>query len=362
MKILHVASFNGNLGDVLSHRGLYQMLQVEVDANEVTIIKLDIRRFYKNSEKDMLQFNGNIAKYFNEFDLVIIGGGGFLKQSFNDSLSGNTFDFDPNFYQTLKTKIVFYSIGGMDALSPANERAYSKTERFLEKLHTNELFSLIYRNDGSVQNSQFLTRLRQKDSNQVLAMNDSAYLNVSKKKNQRFNTIIINIGYDQAQQHHMGLDRIILDTAEIIKGVNACNPKTIFKFIPHTYYDVQAYNELCLVLPEQVNRNNMKCLETFTFETDLNSAVQAYTEAELALTGRFHSTAFALLYTKKFLPLYSFARSSAQLTSLGLKEPTSINSKEVNKLLNNKINNADINFATTSHQKTIKNLILGGSK
>ena len=362
MMILHVASFNGNIGDVLSHRGLYQILQLDMDAKPVTIVKLDIRRFYKNAEKDKLYFNGNIAEYFNEFDLVIIGGGGFLKQSFADSLSGNTFDFDTNFYRTLRTKIVFYSIGGIDALSSANETAYFKTEQFLEKLHTDKLFSLIYRNDGSIQNSRFLTRLRKKDLNQVPSMNDSAYLNVSRKTKQKSNTVIINIGYDQAKQHRMGLDRIILNTAEIIKDVNAYNPKTIFKFIPHTYYDIQAYTELCLALPEHVNRNNMKCLETFSFETDLDRAVQAYTDADLALTGRFHSTAFALLYTNKFLPLYSFARSSAQLTSLGLTEHKSTNSKDVINLINSKINNANISCTTKYHHKTIKNLLFGSSK
>ena len=46
MKILHLASFNGNVGDNASHMGLYNFLNdINPDCN---FDQIEIRKFYKN--------------------------------------------------------------------------------------------------------------------------------------------------------------------------------------------------------------------------------------------------------------------------------------------------------------------------
>ena len=79
MKILHVASFKGNVGDNANHNGLRHklasVLNVPLDYDEI-----EIRRFYmKYDGPDKLKFDMKFAELANQYELVIIGVGNFLK-------------------------------------------------------------------------------------------------------------------------------------------------------------------------------------------------------------------------------------------------------------------------------------------
>ncbi|MDB9696543.1 hypothetical protein OAA80_00940 [Amylibacter sp.] len=351
MRILHVASFNGNIGDVLSHAGLYDFLKAALGVSKDNILRLDLRRFYKNATKGALKFNSDCAENFNNYDLVIIGGGGFLKQSFEDSISGNTFDFDSGFFSKLKSKILFYSIGGINPLETVSNDAYYKTEMFIKKLNSDPRFQFFYRTDGSVQNSKFLSSLFKSDSSAIIQMFDSAYLNYRPKKllNQS-NNVVINIGHDQALESDCGFSKVISRTSHIIESLNNYDPSIVFQFIPHTYYDVEAFSALCRSLPESIKRNNLKCMQSFTFYSDLKSAITTYTSARLALTGRFHSAAFAFLFTGNFLPLYKFDRTLYQLEALGIGKLSATSAEEVIKSYNSKIENDKFDLKFTESQ------------
>lgn len=318
MRIMHLASFNGNIGDVLSHAGLYEILDSEFGIKDFDITRLDIRRFYKNAKEDQLYFNNNCAVEFNKFDLVIIGGGGFLNQAFPDSISGNTFDFELDFVANIQTKILFYSIGGLNAKKESTKIAYDKTEYFLETLSENPNFEFLYRTDGSVKNSKFLSKIALSNNGNVKQIFDSAYLNNICVADNPENYVILNIGFDQAIASKWGINDVAKRMAEIVKAIYDVDGSVQFKFVPHTYYDIEAFSELCRFLPEHIKRNNLKCLETFSLFTDLEKTTQVYRNARFAITGRFHSSAFAFLYTGNFLPIYNFDRSTEQLYAVGL--------------------------------------------
>lgn len=91
-KILHLASHYGNIGDNASHLGLYNIFN-EINFIKYEIEKLEIRRFYKNySLPDKLFFDSDFIRYANKFDLLIIGGGGFLDFWVENSQTGTTID------------------------------------------------------------------------------------------------------------------------------------------------------------------------------------------------------------------------------------------------------------------------------
>ena len=105
MKILHVASFVGNIGDNASHIGLYSILDVFFSDYDVTA--LEIRRFYKNYQHaDRRQFDEAFVKYANSFDLLIIGGGGFLDYWVENSATGTTLDMDPTLLPKLSVPFI----------------------------------------------------------------------------------------------------------------------------------------------------------------------------------------------------------------------------------------------------------------
>lgn len=321
MKILHVASFNGNIGDVLSHAGLYRTLERNLRISSKNIERLDLRRFYRIEGERRLQFNLECAEMFNTYDLIIIGGGGFLKQQFESSLSGNTFDFEICFLKTLKTKVLFYSIGGLNPLATVSSVAFQKTEEFLSMIARDDRFMFLLRSDGSVNNSTVLRELQATKADNIGEVFDSAYLNRSTFKKSNSNSVVINIGYDQALEYEKGISDVISRTARLVEAIYEADQSATIYFVPHTYYDVSSFVKLYEALPEVINRNNLKCLETFTMMGDLEGIIDVYSKARLVLTGRFHSAAFAFLYNGNFLPLYKFDRTECQLEALGMSLP-----------------------------------------
>ena len=91
MKILHLASFSGNIGDNASHMGLRKILSELLDFNQIN--NIEIRDFYKStSEKYKKYFDETFVDLCNNYDLVIWGGGGYLDYWVPDSKTGSTFD------------------------------------------------------------------------------------------------------------------------------------------------------------------------------------------------------------------------------------------------------------------------------
>ena len=75
IKIFHVASFTGNIGDNASHLGLYNVLKT-VLGDRLDIEQVEIRRFYKKySLADKMNFDLEFTQKANAKDLLIFGGG-----------------------------------------------------------------------------------------------------------------------------------------------------------------------------------------------------------------------------------------------------------------------------------------------
>lgn len=75
LKILHVASFIGNIGDNASHAGLYNILDKFSEPYLVDCV--EIREFYLNYKAGPIKiFDESFVSCANKYDLVVIGGGG----------------------------------------------------------------------------------------------------------------------------------------------------------------------------------------------------------------------------------------------------------------------------------------------
>ena len=91
--------------------------------------------------------------------------------------------------------------------------AYIKTEKFIEHLYTDPRFEFLFRMDGSAYNSEFLNTLLMKNPSSVKQIFDGAYLNKKKKHSSISNSVVINIGYDQALESNLGINEITKRTS-----------------------------------------------------------------------------------------------------------------------------------------------------
>ena len=75
VRALHVASFDGNVGDIGQILGFRRQLAMNTDL-EITYSNLEIREFYNSW--NMRKFDESFVEYANKFDLIIFGGGELL--------------------------------------------------------------------------------------------------------------------------------------------------------------------------------------------------------------------------------------------------------------------------------------------
>lgn len=154
IKILHISSFLGNIGDNISNIGLYNILNNLL--NDTDITQLEIRKFYNNCHKsDKMYFNIDFISYINSFDLCIFGGGGFLTYNI-DSPTGCTISLAPDLLKNIKIPILFSSLGCNNGgiYEQYNPVYKDKFKAFINNILDKDNMTIMIRNDGSIKRLQ----------------------------------------------------------------------------------------------------------------------------------------------------------------------------------------------------------------
>lgn len=146
LRILHVASFHGNIGDLINHAGFYDNMRsyfkVEPEINE-----LEMRHFYRNER--MYAFDLSFAEKANQYDVLILGGGGFFDVRHNDSATGTTIDISKEVIDRIKVPVIVNAMG-----YPEYEGDYQEAKKrfgeFLQYVLNKQNWFVSFRNDGSV--------------------------------------------------------------------------------------------------------------------------------------------------------------------------------------------------------------------
>lgn len=147
MKVAHLASFRGNIGDIINHAGFYSgVLYPAFPRAQIT--QIEIRDFYRNAGRRV--FDARFADEINTHDLLVIGGGGFFDVRWDDSSTGTTLDFSRAFLDRIKTPILINAMGYHEFHEGSSELAYRRFEAFLSDLGIRENVFTTVRNDGSL--------------------------------------------------------------------------------------------------------------------------------------------------------------------------------------------------------------------
>lgn len=215
MKILHVASFIGNIGDNASHYGTYKILSRHLS---YSIDTLEIRKAYDNyTLPDKWKFDDEFADLANEYDLLIIGGGAFLDY-FLDNHTGTTIDMTTSTLELLTPEIIFMSMGCKPR--PEGVDSLDKTRKYVEVLKSRA--HIFFRNDGSTDNFPEIP--------QVL---DSGFFYENLGGRQE-DYIAVNVANDWLKD-----DTYIDEMAQLVER---SGEQVVF--IPHNFADIDAINKV----------------------------------------------------------------------------------------------------------------------
>lgn len=344
MRIIHIASHKGNIGDIFNHAGFYQYLDKIFD-KKYSIEKIELRDFYY-SAKNKKNFDKVFADYINTFDLCIIGGGGFFDAQWDNSQTGTTLDFSVDFINSVKIPVIVNAIGYHEYPDKTNEIICQKFNNFLNKILDKSNWLVSVRNDGSFERIE--KRYKNIALNKILKVPDNAFFTIlplSRLFNpiQRESGVIgICVTNDLFSKYYNGnikttdFNRII---ANFVNNQAKCQRKIIF--FPHTPDDINTINEVLRYVDGYTKRNQIVIapFEASDIQSVYNLA-EYYKRCDFIIGMRFHSIIMGINLNIPTIALAGHQQIEGLFSELNLSDfCIKVNKTDIDEKLNVIINN-----------------------
>jgi len=289
IKVLHLASFDGNIGDNANHNGMHHVwkrnLQVELEISE-----LEIREFHWKKRF----FDDSFVSLCNQYDLIIIGGGNYFELWVDKSRTGTTVDLPPDLLRKI-TPPIFFNALGCDPYKGYSEENLSKFRDFLDYVSASEKYFLSVRNDGSKENINRL--LGETYANLVSVLPDGGFFIRTKKRNhpefkKTSKNIVINLAGDMPEirfskgfEYADFIDEFVMFLSRLFEVNGSVN----YILIPHIYKDYTMIDDVLSGLTDEIRRRSISVAPYLHGMGNEHYIFDLYKQADLTMGMRFHS-------------------------------------------------------------------------
>lgn len=317
-KILHLASFQGNVGDILNHQGFYSTYGHLFGEYQVT--KIEIRDFYASAEKQR-RFDDAFADYVNEFDLFIIGGGGFFDAKWTYSHTGTTIDMSEQFIDSIKIPVLINGMGYHENPDMKEYEVYDRFEHFIRSIANRSNWLVTLRNDGSLER---ITNRYGVIPN-VHKVPDSGFLGLQQTKNFNFNNeseyiglCITNESFSKTYNKEITVEAFNKKIAEVLVELSK---RYVIVLFSHTPQDIDVISKLFNYLPSHVKRNRIITTPYTAIGEESLMLLRPYYERCKCIVGmRFHSVIMALQLGLPIIALAGHTQIEALMADLNLTD------------------------------------------
>lgn len=313
IKIAHLASFTGNIGDIANHESFYYNFKKALGC-DIEITKLEIRDYYLiwNNKK----FDNDFIDLVNQHDLFIIGGGNLFELCWDYSETGTTVNLSNEQLDMITTPILINAIG-LDVNKGVNKENIKKFSDFIAKLQEKDSFFTV-RNEGSF---DIVKKFFPQYEEYILkTMDNGFYLSdIIKDKKNKKKYIGINIAKDMADIRYENIpyECFIEEICKVIEKI--CN-ETDYKImmLPHIYSDFEAIMDIMESLDNQLVRTRLSIaplihgleLDTFNY----------YRQCKAIYAMRFHANVCAISLNIPTVPILNYPKHIELYDDLGYKE------------------------------------------
>lgn len=287
LRVLHLASFAGNIGDLANHAGARRMLAERLGF-ALAFTNMEIREFYWKQRS----FDEVFVEYANSFDLLIIGGGNYFELWVDHSATGTSIDITPERFARLTVPTVFFALGvdtgqGYSAQSQQRFSAFMATA-----LGRRDMFVCV-RNDGS---SRALREvLGEETAARIPTMPDGGFFaNPSGCRTAQGDSgrIGINIAGDMLERRFdrgLSTEDFLRELAEACRDLMDARSELRIDLMPHIWRDSALIAQLLPMIPDPYLRRRVAVGRLEPGETGLASFLQSYRDFDLVLGMRFHA-------------------------------------------------------------------------
>lgn len=293
MRILHLASFHGNIGDVANHESMYVNLQ-KLFQCALEIDKLEMRLFYRNAQK--MYFDEQFAETVNQYDLLILGGGNFFELCWDYSVTGTTVNISEEILRKIKTPIFINGVG-IDLAKGYSEANIEKFRAFLNNIFSlNKVFFTV-RNDGS---RDIIEQYLPEFSSRILTIpdsgffiNDNAIISEYKRiENKKYIGFNIAIDMQEIRYSKRSYEEFLSDLSHTINKLLDEHEDLYIYLFPHIQSDYLAIVDLLKYVNNYYTRTRIS-IAPLIVDRELET-FKLYKECELVVGMRNHATICAI--------------------------------------------------------------------
>lgn len=293
VKVLHVASFQGNLGDSAMHDGAYRT-RAEDCSVEFIYTPLEVREFFHWGRR---YFDEEFIDYLNTFDLAIFGGLGGYQLWRADTATGTCFDFSPELLKRIERPVAFYGLG-CDASRGVDEAAMLKFRHFIDVAYQKN-FLLSLRNDGSQKILNQAVGVKYIEPMRVIA-DGGLFCRIRPSGNTNFfpgeSLIAVNLAgdmpdcrFDISGKCLSTQDEFVQGIADVASGLLSRGATVRLVFVPHIYSDMGIISKVLEKMPDECRRKQVSVAPYVNGSPGWHEVFDIYQKADLVIGMRFHS-------------------------------------------------------------------------
>lgn len=297
LSVLHVASFEGNLGDSAMHDGAYRT-RAEDCPISFEYTPLEVREFFQWGKR---HFDESFIEYLNTFDLAIFGGLIGYELWRDDTVSGMRFDIAPELLKKINVPVAFYGLGCDATRGAMKEGTAEKCRRFLDVAYDrNFLFSL--RNDGSHQllkdalGGTHVAPMAVIPDGALFARPTPAQSRALYPGNK---LVAINLAGDMPDRRFASREGTLEDS--FLQGIRDLSCELLSSdndvrlvFVPHLYSDLTLISKLLEQIPDEYRRRNVSVAPYLSGVANWSEVFDIYRQADLVIGMRFHACVVAV--------------------------------------------------------------------
>lgn len=315
LRILHIASFSGNIGDNANHLGFYPWMEA-LSERPIEWTELEIRHFYWGERAWDVEF----VTYANSFDALVIGGGNYFELWVESSPTGTSIAIAPEFWDKLTIPIYFNALG-VDPGQGVPEICRARFTEFLDRLLSDAKVLVSVRNDGACKN--LANHIGENYAQKVLRAPDHGFFAkfepakpIPYFSDPNVNRIVtMNIASDMPENrfagYRDGVDGFATEYALMIEELSKRDPSLGFLFAPHIFRDLDVVNRVIDKLSDRLRRTRIAQAPYGTGDRMAATVFGLYAGSDVCIGMRFHANVVPLGHFCQTIGLVSYPQISA---------------------------------------------------
>lgn len=287
LRVLQVASFAGNIGDLANHAGARRLMREEL-AFDFDFEELEIREFYWKKRR----FDEDFVDYANTFDLLMFGGGNYFELWVDRSATGTSIDISSDCLARLTVPTVFFALG-VDTGQGYSSLAVQRFSSFISTVLGRADMFVCVRNDGS---SRALNDvLGSSTAAQIPVMPDGGFFADGSRHSPASTErrlVGINIAGDMLDRRFaqgLDVDGFLGELASACVCLLDELPTLSIELIPHIWRDSVFIAQLLPLIPDRYLRQRIAIGRLDPTRSGLSNFLASYRSFDLALGMRFHA-------------------------------------------------------------------------